>query len=295
MNTSLAERKERFSSMRTTARWKWLRMCLSHRSMMVGTVTMLLIVLIALVVPALSPYTPVSRDISRILSSPDSQNLFGTDHYGRDVMTRVAAGARISLVVGISVILFSGVAGTLIGLASGYVRWIDNLLMRIMDVLMAFPSFLLAIGILAILGPRLINVVIALAVVYTPLVARVVRGTTLQLKEIQFVEAARASGATGTRILGRHIFPNCIGPLTVQLTVIFALSVLAEASLSFIGAGVPPDVSSWGIILSHGRDYLQTGPWIALAAGTAISITVLAVNLFGDGLRDVTDPHLRNR
>jgi peptide/nickel transport system permease protein len=263
--------------------------------MVAGASIILLLIMIALFAPSLSPYTPVGRDTSRILFSPDSTNLMGTDHYGRDVFTRVAAGARISLVVGISVIIFSGVAGTLVGLVSGYVRWIDNLLMRGMDVLMAFPSFLLAIGIVAILGPRLLNVIIALSIVYTPLVARIVRSVTLQLKEIQFVEAARAVGVSDLRIVVRHIFPNCVGPLIVQMTVIFALAVIAEASLSFIGAGVPPDVSSWGIILSDGRNYLQPAPWVALFSGTAISITVLAINLFGDGLRDVTDPHLRGR
>jgi peptide/nickel transport system permease protein len=256
---------------------------------------MLIMLLLALFADVLTPYSPNVLDTARILNSPSSENIFGTDHYGRDIFTRVAHGARISLVVGFSVILTVGVVGSLVGLISGYVRWIDNILMRAMDILMAFPGFILAIGIMAILGARLSNVIIALSIVYTPLVARVVRGTTLQLREFQYVEAARAIGGTDARVLGRHIFPNCVAPLTVQLTVIFAYSVLAEAGLSFIGAGVPPEVPSWGIVLSQGRDYLQTAPWIALFAGTAITITVLAVNLFGDGLRDITDPHLRHR
>ena len=263
--------------------------------MALGASVVLLLVLVAAFAPALVPHAPNVRDTSRMLVSPDSQNYFGTDHYGRDVLSRVVAGARISMIVGLSVMLIGGIAGTIVGLVAGYVPWTDNLLMRIVDVLMAFPSFLLALGIVALLGQRLSNVIIALAVMSIPGVARVVRGVTLQTKEMQYVEAARATGSNDIRILGRHILPNCIAALTVQLTIVFATAVLAEASLSFIGAGVPPDVPSWGIILSEGRNYLQTGPWIALFGGIAITITVLAINLFGDGLRDVTDPRLRHR
>lgn len=263
--------------------------------MLVGSIAVLIILFVALFAAILTPYAPNALDTTRILNSPNLDNIFGTDHYGRDVFTRVAYGARISLGVGFLVILVVGITGSVVGLVSGYIRWVDNILMRAMDILMAFPGFVLAIGIMAILGPRLSNVVIALSIVYTPLVARVVRGTTLQLREFQYVEAARAIGGTNVRILSKHIFPNCVAPLTVQLTVIFAYAVLAEAGLSFIGAGVPPEVPSWGIVLSEGRNYLQTAPWIALFAGSAITITVLAVNLLGDGLRDITDPHLRNR
>jgi peptide/nickel transport system permease protein len=263
--------------------------------MMLGSSAILLMLFLALFATVLTPYAPNALDTSQILNSPSSEHIFGTDRYGRDIFTRVAYGARISLGVGFLVIMIVGITGSLIGLVSGYIRWIDNVLMRAMDILMAFPGFILAIGIMAILGARLINVIIALSIVYTPIVARVVRGVTLQLREFQYVEAARAIGGTNVRILSRHIFPNCMAPLTVQLTVIFAYAVLAEAGLSFIGAGVPPEVPSWGIILSEGRDYLQTAPWIALFAGIAITITVLAVNLLGDGLRDVTDPHLRHR
>jgi peptide/nickel transport system permease protein len=263
--------------------------------MLLGSGAILIIAFLALFATVLTPYSPNALDTARILNSPNTDNIFGTDRYGRDVFTRVAYGARISLGVGFSVVLIVGIVGSLVGLISGYIRWIDNVLMRAMDILMAFPGFILAIGIMAILGARLTNVIIALSIVYTPIVARVVRGVTLQLREFQYVEAARAIGGTNIRILGKHIFPNCMAPLTVQLTVIFAYAVLAEAGLSFIGAGVPPEVPSWGIVLSEGRDYLQTAPWIALFAGIAITITVLAVNLLGDGLRDVTDPHLRHR
>jgi peptide/nickel transport system permease protein len=295
MSALSAGKTQTLASERPSSTWKWIRVWLSHRSVLIGMIALSLLFFLAIFANVLSPYPPNSLDTSRILSSPNLDNIFGTDHFGRDVFSRVSFGARISLGVGFMVITVTGVAGSIVGLISGYVRWVDNVLMRFMDILMAFPGFILAIGIMAILGPRLSNVVVALSIVYTPLVARVIRGTTLQLRELQYVEAARAIGGTNIRILARHIFPNCVAPLTVQLTVIFAYAVLAEAGLSFIGAGVPPEVPSWGIVLSEGRDYLQTAPWIALFAGTSITITVLAVNLLGDGLRDVTDPHLRHR
>lgn len=280
------------SEPRSSVRWKFFRACVSHRSMLMGSVAVLVMLFLALFAPVLTPHAPNTLDTTRMLESPSSDNIFGTDHYGRDIFTRVAYGARISLAVGSLIILVVGVIGSVVGLVSGYIRWVDNILMRLMDILMAFPGFVLAIGIMAILGPRLINVIIALSIVYTPLVARVVRGATLQIREYQYVEAARAIGGSNARILGKHIFPNCMAPLTVQLTVIFAYAVLAEAGLSFIGAGVPPEVPSWGIVLSEGRNYLQTAPWIAGFAGSAITVMVLAVNMLGDGLRDITDPHL---
>jgi peptide/nickel transport system permease protein len=295
MNASIDKSVDPLLFAPSTSRRKWLRASLSHRSMVTGAIVIILLILIAVFAPVVTPHSPASTDSSRILFSPDSHNLLGTDQYGRDMLSRIAFGARISMLVGLSVMLFAGVVGTLVGLISGYIRWLDNILMRIVDIIMAFPSFMLALGIVAVIGQSLRNVIIALGIMSIPGVSRVVRGVTLQLREFQYVEAARATGASSFRILGRHILPNCVGPLTVQLTVVFATAVLAEASLSFIGAGVPPHVPSWGIILSHGRDYLVTGPWIALFAGTAITITVLGINLFGDGLRDVTDPHLRNR
>lgn len=295
MSVLSSNKTQTLASERPSSTWKWIRVWLSHRSVLIGMIALSLLFFLAIFANLLTPHSPNSLDTSSILNSPNSDNFFGTDHFGRDVFSRVAFGTRISLGVGFMVITITGIAGSMVGLVSGYVQWIDNILMRFMDILMAFPGFILAIGIMAILGPRLSNVIIALSIVYTPLIARVIRGTTLQLRELQYVEAARAIGGTDVRILGRHIFPNCVAPLTVQLTVIFAYAVLAEAGLSFIGAGVPPEVPSWGIVLSEGRNYLQTAPWIALFAGTAITITVLAVNLLGDGLRDVTDPHLRHR
>lgn len=276
------------------ARRTWVRRALRHRSFCVGGVVVLMLIFLAVLAPLITPHPPGALDPRGILNSPSSTNLFGTDQYGRDVFSRAIYGTRISLVIGTAVLVATGLLGTIIGLSAGYIRQLDNLLMRAMDILMAFPAFLLAIGIMAILGPRISNVVLALTIVYTPLAARVVRGTVLQVREEQYIEAAHSIGAGSFRILVRHILPNCVAPLIVQLSVIFAMAVLAEASLSFIGAGVQPGVSSWGIILSEGRAYLQTAPWIALYGGLAITITVLAVNLLGDGLRDVFDPRMNN-
>ncbi len=190
-------------------------------------------------------------------------------------------------------VLLAVAAGLVVGLLAGYYRRLDNVLMRVMDGLMAFPAILLAIALMASLGPSLQNVVLALGVVYTPRIARIVRGSVLVVRELPYVEAARAAGAADLAILRRHVLPNCLSPLIVQGTFIFALAVLGEAALSFLGVGAPPTVPSWGNILAEGRLYLQQAPWLVLAPGVAIMATILGLNLFGDGLRDALDPKLR--
>lgn len=265
------------------------------RYTMVGGAIVLAMIFVAVFAPLLSPYDPLGIDVTRRLTGPTRAYPFGTDNLGRDILSRVIFGARISLVVGILVVLCAVSAGIILGLTAGYNDKVDRVLMRILDGLMAFPTILLAIALMAALGARLSNVIIALAIVFTPRVARVVRGVTLVLRELDYVQAAQALGARDARILLRHILPNCAAPVIVQGTFIFAESVLAEAALSFLGVGLPPYIPSWGTIITVGRQFMQTAPWITIFPGLAILVTVLGLNLLGDGLRDLADPRLRGR
>ncbi len=265
------------------------------RSTLVGGVIVLAVVLIALFAPLLSPYDPLEIEVNRRLVGPAPTHPFGTDNLGRDILSRVIHGARISLTVGSLVVACSAGAGIVLGLLAGYSHRLDRILMRIMDGLMAFPTTLLAIALMAALGARLSNVIIALAIVFTPRVARVVRSVTLVLRELDYVQAAQALGARDARILARHVLPNCLPPVIVQATFIFAESVLAEAALSFLGVGLPPYIPSWGTIITTGRMFMQTAPWITIFPGLAILVSVLGLNLLGDGLRDLADPRLRGR
>lgn len=267
---------------------------LRRREAVAGGVIMLLMLVVALAAPWLATHEPTRLNPIDRLRPPGQAHWFGSDDFGRDVYSQVIYGARISLLVGGMVMVFSSLAGIILGLAAGYYRMLDNLLMRITDGLMAFPGIVLAIALMASLGPQVANVVIALSVVYMPRMARLIRSAVLVAREMPYVEAAKALGAPDRRITLQHILPNCIPPLIVQGTFIFAYSVLAEATLSFLGVGAPPYIPSWGNVISGGRLFIREAPWISLFPGIAIVITCLGLNLFGDGLRDALDPRLRD-
>jgi peptide/nickel transport system permease protein len=271
----------------------WLGVLARRRVTLAGAVLVALALAVAAAAPLLAPRDPMAIDVQGRLGPPGARHWLGTDDVGRDVLSRVVHGARISAVVGGAVVLLAGTAGLLVGLAAGYYRRLDNPLMRVMDGLMAFPAIILAIALMASLGPSVRNVIVALAAVYTPRFARIVRGSVLVVRELPYVEAARALGAGDGGILGRHVVPNCVSPVVVQGTFTFALAVLGEAALSFLGVGVPPAVPSWGNMLAEGRLYLEQAPWLTLAPGAAIMGMIVGLNLFGDGLRDALDPRLR--
>jgi peptide/nickel transport system permease protein len=274
-------------------RWLGVRAFLRRRSAVVGAALVVVNVLVALLATPIAGVDPQALDVKARLARPTAQHWFGTDHVGRDAWSRVVHGARLSMIVGGSVVALSFVGGVVFGVLGGYFRGLDNVLMRVMDGLMAFPGIILAIAMMASLGPSVLNVIVALGVVYVPRVARIVRGSVLVIRETPYVEAARALGIGDTRIIARHVLPNCLSPVIVQGTFIFAAAVLGEAALSFLGVGVPPQIPSWGNVLAEGRSYLQQAPWLTLFPGAAIMGSILGLNLFGDGLRDLLDPKLR--
>ncbi len=274
-------------------RWPVARKLWAHRSFRIGLVVLVLLVLAAVVGPWLRGIEPTAMQMRFRFKPPSAAFPFGTDGYGRDVLSRVLHGARLSLWVGLSVALLSGAVGTAIGVVAGQFRRLDSPLMRCMDALMAFPAIILAIGISAALGPQAASVIVALGVAYVPRTARIVRAAVLVIREAEYIEAARVAGAGSLRIIARHLLPNCLGPLVVQLTFVFAYAILAEATLSFLGIGPPPPTPSWGNIIAEGRDYSVEAWWVMLFPGLAISLAALSMNLLGDGLRDVLDPRLK--
>lgn len=243
--------------------------------------------------PVLHSVDPTAMNIRFRFKPPSPEFVLGTDGYGRDVLSRCLFGARLSLLIGASVAALSGIAGALIGIIAAYFRALDGAIMRCMDGLMAFPAILLAIGVSAALGPYASSVVAALAFAYVPRTARIMRAAGLVVREQEYVDAARMSGAGAVRIIARHLLPNCMGPLVVQMTFVFAYAILAEAALSFLGIGPPPPTPSWGNIIAEGRDFSVQAWWIMLFPGLGISLAALGMNLLGDGLRDVLDPRLK--
>lgn len=269
--------------------------CRRHPTIAVGSVLLLLLVLAAIFAPWLGTVDPTALSPASRTRPPSAQFWFGTDLLGRDVYSRVIYGARVSLIVGFTVALLSTLIGVAIGLAAGFVRWVDAVVMRIMDGFMSIPTILLAIALITLTRASLHNVIIAITIAEIPRVVRLVRGLVLSLREQPYVESAVAAGASRMRIVLRHILPNTIAPLTVQATYICAVAILAEASLSFIGAGVPPSVPSWGNIMAEGRALWQIKPYLIAFPAMFLSITILAINMLGDGLRDAVDPRMAER
>ncbi len=260
-----------------------------------GALVVVAAIVLAAAAPALAPADPIKNALLERLSPPTwgREHPLGTDTLGRDVASRLLHGARVSLVVGFSAVLLAGVVGVGLGLVSGWYRgWLDDLLMRVGDVQLAFPVLVLAVGVLAVLGASLLNLIVVLGVTGWITYARIVRGEVLTLRERDFVAAARALGASDAWIVSRHLLPNVLPPITVVATFSVARTIIAEASLSFLGLGIPAPEPSWGAMLDEGRNYITTGWWLALFPGLAILLLVLGINLVGDWLRDVLDPRL---
>ena len=292
---TLEEMGETLSGAQVRSGRPWVASLKTNRFALVAGIVVLLLVLMAVLAPWIVPKDPKFIDPSIRLLPPGPGHRFGTDDFGRDVLSRVIYGARVSLLIGAAVTLFSAVIGSVLGLLSGYYPRFDSPIMRLMDGMMAFPSILLAIAIMASLGPSTRNVFIALTVVYVPTIARLVRGSTLVLKQQPFVESARCVGMRDHSILAKYVFPNSLSPLIVQCTFVLAFAIISEASLSFLGAGVPPDEPSWGNMLRDGQKLIQRAWWMAIFPGIFLVITVLAFNILGDGLRDALDPRSRER
>ncbi|GDX58703.1 peptide ABC transporter permease [Comamonadaceae bacterium] len=275
-----------------TNRASFFRRLLSNRSFTIGAALVGLVLLLALLASFIAPFDPLKGNFRARMMAPNWQHWMGTDQFGRDILSRVLHGARISLQIGFLVALITAASGVLIGATSGYFRRLDGPIMRLMDAFMAFPSIILAIAISSVLGASVVNVVIALSIAATPHTARIVRASVMVVREMEFVEAARALGAGHTRILLRHILANAMAPLMVRMTYVFAVAILNEAVLSFIGVGPPPPAPTFGAIIANGRDFIVAAPWITVAPGLAILLSVLGLNLLGDGLRDVLDPRM---
>lgn len=288
-------RRSLLAGITPSSRWYWLRVLAGNRVAAGSAIVIALIALAAIFAGAIAPANPTYVDPTVRLKEPSQHHLLGTDAFGRDVLSRVIFGARVSLAIGITVTAASAILGSLLGLLSGYYDRLDSWIMRTMDGLMAFPSILLAIAIMASLGPGAMNVFIALVVVYTPSIARLVRSSTLVLKHQPYVESARSIGLRDAAILSRYIFPNALSPLIVQCTFVIAYAIISEASLSFLGAGVNPETPTWGNMLREGQLQLQRAWWLAIVPGSALVLTVLSLNMLGDGLRDALDPRARER
>jgi peptide/nickel transport system permease protein len=278
------------------SRWRavWKRFIRSPQAI-IGTLIVLAFAFIAAFGPALSPYQPTAMKMTKRLAPPGGDFLMGTDDFGRDIFSRILHGAGASFQVGIFSVGIALIVGTLIGMFSGYLGgWIDTTIMSLMDILFAFPAVLLAIAIMAVLGPTLNNVILAIGIVNLPTFVRLTRGAILAVKNLPYIEAARSIGVQGWIIAFRHMLPNILAPLIVQASLTIAAAILTEASLSYLGLGNPPPAPSWGNMLSSGYGFMQTSPWPAIFPGLAIMLAVLGFNLMGDGLRDALDPTIKD-
>jgi peptide/nickel transport system permease protein len=286
--TELAVRSSASADPAARVRRRWGRMGV------VSLIAVGVLMLLALLGPSLAPFDPTEQVLDRMLESPGRTHWLGTDDLGRDILSRVLYGARVSLGVGVLAVALSLGPGVVLGLVSGYhAGWLDSVIMRGMDGLLAFPSIVLALAITAALGPSLRNAMIAIGVIGIPGFARLVRGQVLALRSQEFVEAARALGAGDRRIVVRHIVPGTVAVVVIHASLRLAFAVLTEAGLSFLGLGAQPPTPSWGAMLNTGREYLEMAPWLSLAPGAAIFLTTLSFNFLGDAVRDVLDPRLR--
>jgi peptide/nickel transport system permease protein len=283
------------SARRQTSLWGDAARRLRHdRAAIAGLAIILILILVALFAPLIAPHSPTDQSFLNKLKPPNRDYPMGTDEFGRDTLSRVVYGSRVALRVGLLPVVFALVVGVAAGLAAGYYGGIiDQVIMRLSDILLAFPWLLLAIGIMAILGPGINNVIIAVAIIYVPAFARIVRASVLSIKEKEYVEAARAIGQPDLQIITRHILSNAWAPIIVQATLSIGQAIIYAAGLSFIGLGTQPPAADWGVMLKSGHEFLRDSPWMGLFPGLAILLTVLAFNLFGDGLRDALDPRIR--
>lgn len=277
-------------------RYSILGRLLRNWSSLIGLILITFYLVVALFSNQLAPFSTIAQNPADRLQPPGSTYIFGTDEFGRDILSRLMGGATNSIKVAFSSVAFSGLLGTLLGVVAGYVGgMVDNIVMRFMDLIFAFPAILLALAISAALGPGFINTIIAISIVYLPIFARVARGSVLQIKELEFVEAARCVGADDIRIIVHHILPNAVAPTIVQVSLALSWAILTESSLNFLGLGTIPPAPSWGSMLSESRTMIELAPWMAFAPGMAIMFAILGFNLLGDGLRDVLDPHTASK
>lgn len=261
----------------------------------VGTLIMLVVLLTALAGPTLCRYDPIKSSIRQRLLPPGPKHLLGTDGFGRDVLTRIVYAARISLKIALIIVVVTTFLASIIGVCVSWYKWLDNPVMRLMDVLMSIPSLILAIALMGFLGAKLTNLVIAIVLTQLPRMTRVVRSAVIAIRENEYIEAARSLGASDFRIMFKYIFLNSLSPIVVQATFLFAHAILVESALSFIGVGTPPPTPSWGNMLAEGREYISVAWWLTVIPGLSIMATVLGLNLLGDGLRDLLDPRLRGQ
>ncbi|AWM88513.1 ABC transporter permease [Microvirga sp. 17 mud 1-3] len=270
-----------------------LSLLIRRKAVLVGLAILLAIACLAILAPVIAPYAPNKLSIVNRLKPPGTSFWFGTDEFGRDIFSRTIYAGRLSLLVGASVVCFASVFGIALGLVAGFFRRLDAPTARFIDAMMAFPDILLAIALVAALGPSLATVIVALGIVYTPRLARIVRASTLVIRELPYVEAARALGVPTWRIMTRHVLRNLVSPILVQATFIFAYAMLAEAGLSFLGLGVSPEIPTWGTMIAAGRQYVGSADWMTLFPGIAIILSVLSLQMVGDGMRDLLDPRFR--
>lgn len=261
----------------------------------VGGLIVLFYFIVALFAPFIAPYDPFEIVLEDKLQSPSWEHWMGTDDKGRDILSRIIYGSRLSIGIGVAAVVFGAFFGVIMGLVAGYYGgWVDSIISRMLDIMLAFPGILLALAIISALGPSLLNVTIAVGVFSVPLFARIARGSTMEVRNLEYIDAVRSLGASDINIIFRHIFPNILSPLIIQGTLRLATAILSAAGLSFLGLGAQPPSPEWGTMLSSGRDFLFTAPYVAIFPGVTIALLVMGFNLFGDGLRDALDPRMNS-